>query len=298
MLAEQRPESIEVKKVLGETYVNLGNFARAEAVFREIRGQEGYAALGDFLLGRLALTRNQAGQAGRLFEQALQERPLFRAAMEGKVRALLQQGQGKEALGFTRRLTHRHPDEAFVFQLAGRVALEADHRDLAENFLLKATSLEPRWPSPYYLLADVYLQAGRAEQAIEKFEQALQANPGDLRTAFLLGQLYQEQGRVQKAKDLYAAIVSDNPDFLPASNNLAFLIAENETDPDQLQKALELAKKAAKTADPHMLDTLGWIYHKMGKKDLALKYLRQAKEAAPDNPVILKHIDHVLGEKS
>lgn len=135
------------------------------------------------------------------------------------------------------------------------------------------------------------------DQAIEKFEQLLNST-GDLRTAFLLGQLYEEQGNIKKAKSRYEYIIKENFDFLPPNNNLAYLIAENEADQDKLHKALDLAKKAARDSDPHALDTLGWIYHKMGKKDMALKYLKQAKEEDPNNKIALKDIDQVLAGNS
>ena len=170
--------------------------------------------------------------------------------------------------------------------------MKQDRVDQAEKFLLKATDLETSWLLPYYLLADLYTRSGRLDQAIEKFEKALQVN-SSLRLSFLLGHLYQEKGDIKAAKGQYTSILDNDPNFIPAANNLAYLIAEHDTDPAELRKGLQLAQKAAQKGHPITLDTLGWIYFKMGKKDMALKYLQQAREKDPDNSEIRKHWETV-----
>jgi predicted Zn-dependent protease len=53
---------------------------------------------------------------------------------------------------------------------------------------------------------------------------------------------------------------------------------------------------AAKNDDPSALDTLGWLYHRMGNREMAAEALRKAFEKQPDNPTIGLHYASVLAE--
>ena len=56
--------------------------------------------------------------------------------------------------------------------------------------------------------------------------------------------------------------------------------------------ALNLAQdaKAQVPDDPHISDTLGWIYYKKNIYGRAVSYLKEASEKVPDNPVIRYHL--------
>lgn len=89
----------------------------------------------------------------------------------------------------------------------------------------------------------------------------------------------------------------DNPNVL---NSLAFLLAEEGV---LLDKALQLCRKALtlKKDNPAYLDTLGWIYHRMGQSKIALFHLEKALAAHPENPHYQGHLAEArksLGERT
>jgi Flp pilus assembly protein TadD len=42
--------------------------------------------------------------------------------------------------------------------------------------------------------------------------------------------------------------------------------------------------------DPHISDTLGWVYYKKNVYSRAVTYLQEASEKAPNNPAIRYHL--------
>jgi len=46
----------------------------------------------------------------------------------------------------------------------------------------------------------------------------------------------------------------------------------------------------------YIIDSLGWVYYRQGKYDLALKNLRKAAEITKDDPVVLEHLGDVHKE--
>jgi tetratricopeptide (TPR) repeat protein len=89
-----------------------------------------------------------------------------------------------------------------------------------------------------------------------------------------------------------------NPNHADALNYLGYSYADKGVNLDEalslINRALEL-----KPDNGYILDSLGWVYFKLGQYDEALKTLLKAAEtakAAPD-PVIFEHIGDVYNSK-
>ena len=114
----------------------------------------------------------------------------------------------------------------------------------------------------------------------------LAKNPEAYVEEFMLGQIYQMKGDNDAAVQAYESVLKKQPKFLPAANNLAYLLAETSTDEATLNRALELAKLAAEKENPEALDTLGWLYHLLGNREQSIETLNKAYEKIPDNKTV------------
>ena len=104
-----------------------------------------------------------------------------------------------------------------------------------------------------------------------------------------LGIIYDIQKEYDKAKEQYLKVLKINPKFSPAANNLAYLYAEKGKNIDE---ALNLAQNAKEQFpdDPHISDTLGWVYYKKNIFSRAITYLKEANEKIPDSAFIRFHL--------
>ncbi|HCM41694.1 MAG TPA: hypothetical protein DIS66_00040, partial [Candidatus Omnitrophica bacterium] len=82
------------------------------------------------------------------------------------------------------------------------------------------------------------------------------------------------------------------PDNAHAYNALGYSLAERGI---QLPEALKLIRKAVELApeDPYIMDSLGWVYYRMGNLTEGLNYLNLAFSARPDAE-IAAHLGEVL----
>jgi len=98
-----------------------------------------------------------------------------------------------------------------------------------------------------------------------------------------------EPKKYDKAKEYYQKVLKINPKFPPAANNLAYLYAEGRGNIDE---ALNLAQSAKQQVpdDPHISDTLGWIYYKKNIFTRAVVYLKEANEKISDNASMRYHL--------
>ena len=166
----------------------------------------------------------------------------------------------------------------------------------AEGALKKAIAMQPLWPAPHTNLANLYLVQGRKKEAVEKFESALTANPKDPAGYLSLALLYERDKDFPNAMKVYERALKENPGFWFAANNLAFLTAETATKKEDLGRAKTLAEDAIKMQpnQPALVDTLGWVYFRMGDIGQARGLIEQALAAAPNSDVLNYHMGAVL----
>jgi len=91
----------------------------------------------------------------------------------------------------------------------------------------------------------------------------------------LLGNAYRAQGRGREAVEQYEAALRITPDYTSVANNLAWLLATDESlENRDLGRAVQLAEMAAalsRSTDPEILDTLAVCYAAAGRFDDAIE---------------------------
>jgi len=126
----------------------------------------------------------------------------------------------------------------------------------------------------------------KGEEFIEKF---LKKFPKNEEFYLRIGDFYDKKGDFKKAEKALKRAISLNPYFGNALNNLAYSWAVREKN---LEEALSLAKRALDLdpENPDYLDTIGWVYFKLGQIENSKKFLEKAFSKKPWEPEILEHI--------
>ena len=237
------------------------------------------------------LSMDKQLEARTALEAALEIAPDYLAALEALTDLDLVQGQPAAAL---RRLQDRIDAAPRAELLAMRGKLYLAQRDYAkaETDLLMAADLNPRLETSYLLLARLYLAMNEPARAAEKLSISLEHN----KTApalLLLGIIQEHLKNRAAAQGTYEKLLADFPDFAPAMNNLAAIYS---ADPERLEKAYELAKRATELDpnNPFTADTLGWILFKKREYVEAVRLLRVSAAKVPDNGELQFHAGMAL----
>ena len=142
--------------------------------------------------------------------------------------------------------------------LAGEARQRRGDETGMREALEKATSMDPSLSAADLMLATAYEKAKEYDLSIERYRRVLEANPGNL----------------------------------VAANNLAYALAVYKHMPHDALPTAEKAFAASK-GEPHIADTLGWIYYLLGNPSGAEPLLIRAAAGAPDNADIQLHLAHV-----
>lgn len=119
----------------------------------------------------------------------------------------------------------------------------------AEN----ALKLKPQSFDGLYLLAQIYANSGKYQQAIHCCQQALKINAFSVKIYYLLAQISRECGNALEEKQYYKKVLYLEPHSISAYRELAYLY-EREGDRDRAQKmyrtALELETQTNQPSSP------------------------------------------------
>lgn len=132
----------------------------------------------------------------------------------------------------------------------------------------------------------------------EKYlDQVLDLVPSDLAAMNMKAYSLEMQGKHGEALRLYGSIIEVDKKNYNAYNSIAYIMAMTGGNPAQAVRFARVAHESNREY-PAYLDTLGYVYLKMGKLDLADRYLQAALERAPFSEEIKGHLNELSAKKS
>lgn len=154
------------------------------------------------------------------------------------------------------------------------------------------TLVEPDRSLQLFLI-DILRANDKYKEAQVVVEQILSDDPEDEKALYIYATILNEAGRTQNAIKIMEALLVFAPEHPQALNFVAYHLAESG---QELDRALSMGLKAmsAYPEDGYFIDTVGWIYYKMGEIEKSLDLLARAVNLTGDDTVILEHYAHAL----
>jgi tetratricopeptide (TPR) repeat protein len=253
-------------------------------------------AQGHYQLGLLYQQQKRYHEAAREFEAALGKATNKLKPLSALVNTLIAQGKGGDAIGKIQQFGEDLPSsQPLDLMLAAAYASEERYAE-AEDAFQKAIQADANSAASYLALSNFHLTRGNPEAAIRVLQQGIGSNPASPALRVSLAEAYHRSGDYEKAIAAYQSSLAKQPANDIVSNNLAFLLTEVKGDAASLAQALELAKGFETASNPFYMDTLGWIYVKLGRLDLALPLLERAVQTLPE-PLFQYHLAVALHGK-
>jgi predicted Zn-dependent protease len=146
------------------------------------------------------------------------------------------------------------------------------------------------------LVAESYAQLQHFAQAIEILERLRKAEPQDIDVLFQLGAAYERAGNVQQAENAFLDLLTREPGHAASLNYLGYMWADRGVN---LERASQMIEEAVKREPRNgaYVDSLGWVYFRLGRLDLAEKYLIDASALMPRDPTILEHLGDLFARR-
>ena len=149
------------------------------------------------------------------------------------------------------------------------------------------------------LLAQVYEKAKRYEDMANAINEAekLSTDPDDKESIrFMRAAMFEKRKQFDAAEREFRALITENPKNASALNYLGYMLADRNV---RLTDALDMIRRAVDLDpnNPAYLDSLGWVYYRLGDLDKAEQYLRRAVQGYSKDPTVHDHLGDVLAAK-
>jgi tetratricopeptide (TPR) repeat protein len=325
------PGNIELKRSLAQACVRAQQHDRALELYTDLQelDPDNLDYLGE--MATVYLMKKEYKPAAALFDRILERDTVDVEAKIRIGEAYFSQLQNDSTLmpvtiSMFTHIRDLHPDDWRPYWYLGALGGISRNDSLTVKNFRMVTQLEPSNPDGWVYLASVYLQKqqydsvasilekagnhvpddyqvnlylglaynglGRSADAIEVLEKARQINPSDLRALTQLALIYEGQKRQTDADSLYEEALRIDPDNHLVLNNYGYSLADRGL---QLERALAMAKKAveAQPDNPSYLDTIGWVYFRLGDYEVAEKYVRLSLEKGEGSAVVHEHLGDI-----
>jgi predicted Zn-dependent protease len=288
---EKTPESGTALRLREEILLSQRKLLPAMLTAKRMLQVEGEKSRGYVAMGRVYQAEGKHVEALEAFRQGYTEDRASMTALTGIVQSHLALKQPDEAILLVRGVLKESPQNVYAHNLLGEIYAYQKIAAKAEAAFLEATQLRQDWTLPYLNLSRLMVAESKPDRAIAVLKQGLAHVPDDATLQLTLASALQATKDIDGAIDTYRTVLQRNPKLDVAANNLAALIADFKySDPENLDKALQLAQRFQNSDNPFYLDTLGWLHFRKGDYSLAVVFLTKAIEARPDNAYINLHL--------
>ncbi|HSR70664.1 MAG TPA: tetratricopeptide repeat protein [Acidobacteriota bacterium] len=308
MLAEGRPPRplyLNSLYSLARALQGSGDRAEAEEVFRQLRDEasdpdeaanRGYYQAARIHLALLAQRARRYDEAVELFRAVLEDEPDNPRNAIWLAFALKDAGREEEAVRVSSQLLEESPEDWDLRVSHAQLLSEMDRYPQAIELLTSALEKgNPESESPYLALNQIHLDHQRHAKALQALEEGFKHFPESQTLLFQRAASFERQEDFQRAEQEFRKLLEQDPDNHSALNYLGYMLADQGV---KLEEALGFIKRAVE-ADPYngaYLDSLGWAYFRLGKLDLAHKYLLQAIRLNENDPVLFEHLGDLYME--
>lgn len=144
----------------------------------------------------------------------------------------------------------------------------------------------------YLAQGEVLRNANRQKEAMALYNRALKKSPDNTDLLYARALTAEKLNMLERAEADLLKVLSNEPDNANALNALGYTLADRT---QRYEEAKNYILKAAQLVpdDPAILDSLGWVYYRLGEFQTAIKWLRKAF-AQLEDAEIAAHLGEVL----
>lgn len=210
-----------------------------------------------------------------------------------------QLGRYELSIATYKQVPSDHP-EYYVAEMGRAEALRrAAKPDAATEVLEQLAGNFPDLPQVSISLGDLLRQQEDYAGAVAAYDTALSNMAQDAGSRWFLyyarGISHERLKDWPKAEADFRASLALRPDSPQVLNYLGYSLIEKEDTPEKLDEALDMIERAvaAQPNSGYIVDSLGWVFYRLGHYAEAVGHMERAVELMPVDPVVNDHLGDV-----
>ena len=251
-------------------------------------------------LGNLNLSDKHYREAETPFRRAWTLDPSVLRGIEGVAEVHLLINEPDQAVQIVAAEAEKDPQNRDLRKLLGAVELRAQKYDPA--IATYQSLIDPSKDAPlqqadlYAHIAEAYGKKDDFQHGADNYKKAIELAPKNVAYPTSLATLYERAGKKQEAMATYRDALQLKPGSPVLLNNLAFLMADNGGNLDEALSIALMAKRQLPDLN-EIEDTIGWIYLKKNLVDSASRVFAELVEKYSTNWMFHYHYAVALERK-
>lgn len=241
-------------------------------------------------IGELRYRGNEMTEAYEAFSKAQMISPESASASFWLALLHEQKGEWGEAIKLLEQVAVKAPDTGVLLRLSYYYS-QARQNKKSIAILKKLSAEEPENADFLNYLSLSYEEDKQFPQAEKTLQKLLVLLPQDPEVYFHLATVYDRMKRHALAEEALKKAIALKPDFPVALNYLGYTYADRNVNLEAAEQ-LVMNAIALDPANGAYLDSMGWVYYRMGKFQKAEDFLQQAILQVKD-PLIYEHLGDV-----
>ena len=205
-------------------------------------------------------------------------------------------GRVEEEINISQTLLNEYPDLSIGYEALSFAYLQSGFNEKAIEILLRALPKFPDEVNFPYTLATIFNNSGDFRKAEKYYHDSLAIQPDLVSVKHALAIMYEDMQDITRSDSLFLHMIQQDENDAVGHNDYAYILSEREqSSVDDLNFALELAENAISIEPDNaaFLDTIGWIYFKLGTYRKAEEFIEKSLSINDNNPVILEHLGDI-----
>ena len=209
---------------------------------------------------------------------------------------LFDSGHYIQVIDLMKDIADKFPNDYAINLIYGLSLSQASDPEAASKYLLNAVKINPNDLMALSAYGFTLNQLKKDDEAIIYLKKALIIAPDDLQSLSVLAMIYENRNEFAISDSLYQKALSLDAENILIMNNYAYSLSNRGI---KLDESLEMSRKTVEIEpeNPSYLDTLGWIYFKIGNYKEAEFYIKKAIEKDKNNATLLDHLGDVYFKK-
>ncbi len=250
------------------------------------------------LEGLAAIQRNadQTEQAAESFRQVMELEPDLAPQVTAEIIETYRTGKMfSKAEQEADAAVKKYPQERVLIETRARLLADVGKVDEAANSVKKLMDGKNDRQT-YLVLAEVYDKGKKFSdegKALDAAEKLSQADDDKMVVWFQRGAMYEHMKNVEAAEAEFRKVLKIDPENAGAMNYVGYMLADRNM---RLDEALKLIQRAVDKEPENgaYLDSLGWVFYRLGRYSEAEDVLRRAVEKTPKDPTVHDHFAETL----
>jgi tetratricopeptide (TPR) repeat protein len=288
---EQLPGNLQALDAQFRIAMTTKDLHRAKSAADAIVAREPKLAVGYMYQGAVAEAEKRYEDALRLYTVAASLAPDALPPFEGVVRVLSASNRLPEAVKRLDAAAQKHPEDPLPLDLKGELLIKNGQLAEAKEAFRQSIARAPAWWPAYRGMAKAQL-LGKEDLGtiIEGLRRARTVVEPSERLSEVLASLLVRAGKPDEAIAEYEQALLKYPKSDMAANNLAMLLVTYRKDAASLNRARDLSARFAQSPNLAYRDTYGWVLYKRGDAAAAVPVFARIVAESPNAALALYHL--------